>query len=77
MFVQKVMEHPEQVYKDVNHLLFESLLRLEPGRRQAKLICDWAIKVLCEKHTTSSLEECASTAPLLLLRFPAFQRNYL
>jgi len=68
-FVQKALAHPEQVYPDVNHTLFESLLRVEAGKRDARLICQWAVKLLRVRPANISAQACAEAAPLLLLRF--------
>lgn len=67
--VEKVLAHPEQVYPDVNHALFESLLRLEASPAEARRIRAWAVKLLREEPPIIGAQACAETAPLLLLRF--------
>lgn len=68
-FAQKALTHPEQVYPDVNHALLESLLRAEAGKREARLIREWAVKLLRERAVNVGAQASAETAPLLLLRF--------
>jgi hypothetical protein len=68
-FIEKALAHPEQVYPDVNHALVESLLRVEAAKRGARLIRQWAVKLLCERPPITGAQACAETAPLLLLRF--------
>jgi hypothetical protein len=69
MFVQKLLTHPEQVYSDVNHTLFESLLRLDASPNDAKVIRGWAVKLLDKWPSITGASACAETAPLLLMRF--------
>jgi len=68
-FVKAVWAHPEQVYPDVNISLVESLLRLEPNKRQKKLIRDLASQILKKNNGLIGHYECAAVAPLLLFRF--------
>jgi hypothetical protein len=68
-FVNKALTHPEQVYPDVNHALLESLLRAEAGKREARLIRQWAVKLLRGRTSNVGAQACVEVAPLLLLRF--------
>ncbi len=68
-FVKTLSAHPEQVYPDVTHTLFESLLRVEAGKSDARLIRRWAVKLLRARSANASDQARAEIAPLLLLRF--------
>jgi hypothetical protein len=68
-FVKQVWSHPEQVYPDVNIALVESLLRLEPNKRQKKLIRALAAQLLKTNSNLIGHYECAAVAPLLICRY--------
>jgi hypothetical protein len=63
------MAHPEQVYPDVNHIMFESLLRAKASRRESKVICVWAIRLLRQSTIDADHRACLASAPLFVLRF--------
>jgi len=62
-------QHDEQVYPDVNHLLAEGLLKLEPAKNEAARIRKIASDLLREKYRFPGWQRCALVAPLLVLRF--------
>jgi hypothetical protein len=68
-FVNTVLGHQEQVYADVNLVIFESLLRLEAMGDEAAEIRRLATWVLKRERNMTGLEDCAAIAPLLVLRF--------
>jgi hypothetical protein len=68
-FAQEVIQHEEQIYPDVNLVLVESLLRLEPSGTRSKTIRQIGSSLLSGKLKIVGWEECASVAPLLLLRY--------
>jgi len=68
-FLEQALAHPEQVYPDVNHVLFESLLRLEPNENERRLIRRVAVKLMREGRANINAQACAETVTLLLLRF--------
>jgi len=72
VFVEKVINHREQLYASVNLALIEGLLRLEVTGEDAKRIRQFSTKLLngdAQVKGMKGYEECASIAPLLLLRF--------
>ncbi len=68
-FAQKVWDHPEQVYDDVNAVVFEGLLRVEPNKVEASRIAKLASEVLRGVSARLSTPRCQQIAPLVLLRF--------
>ena len=68
-FVERMFNTPEQAYSDVNLVLCESLLRLEPAREGIKRIRGLALDILAGKRHFPGIPDCAAMAPLLILRF--------
>lgn len=68
-FVRLVREHDEQVYPDVNRVLFETLLRVEASGNDALEVRRLASAVLSGKARFPGIEQAAPIAPLLILRF--------
>ena len=68
-FLIDLWGHPEQVYPDVNQILTEGLLRLEPDAKEAKAIRKLASDLLSGKAKIIGGVRCASIAPLLILRY--------
>lgn len=68
-FADAVMNHPDQVYPDVNVAIVESLLRLEPSIADMSRIRRLAASLLSKQIAIPGAEQCAVIAPLLLLRF--------
>jgi hypothetical protein len=68
-FVGKARRHKEQIYEDVDLVLVESLLRLEPSSRQSVVLTKMALEMLKqigngERHVAFAPPVC-----LLLVRF--------
>jgi len=68
-FVKKVWEHPEQVYPDVNAVLIETILRLEPNNDERHSICTFASDLIRRRSSLVGYRDCSAVAPLILLRF--------
>lgn len=68
-FVMRVWMHDEQVYPDVNQVLAEGLLKVEPTPIEARVIRKIASGLLSGKYTVPGWQRCAALAPLLILRF--------
>lgn len=68
-FCERVWNDECQVYGDVNRVLVESLLRLEPDKAEAKRLRMLASRLLKGDLKFSGAAELAALAPLLLLRF--------
>jgi hypothetical protein len=68
-FVLEMWTHEEQVYADVNHIIAEGLLRVEPNRNEAKAICKVAMHLLRGRYSMPGADRCTAIAPLLLLRY--------
>jgi hypothetical protein len=68
-FVQKALNHEEQVYPSVSHVLIESLLRLEATGDEAVKVRKIGSDLVSRKSTLKGISECKEVAPLLLLRF--------
>lgn len=68
-FVLRLWKHEEQVYPDVNQILTEGLLKVEPSAAEAKSIRHVASQLLSGKHTFVGWQRCSALAPLLILRF--------
>ncbi len=67
-FVESVWHHNEQIYPDVNVALVESLLRLEPNKREYRTVRKIASDLLSGKLSLPGRSDCAAVAPLLILR---------
>lgn len=68
-FMNSLWNHPEQVYPDVNQVLVERLLMLEPNPAEAKSIRQLASGLLAGKSKAPGKDRCAAIAPLLILRY--------
>lgn len=68
-FVRKVWDNPEQVYPDVNVVLTETILRLEPNNYERRIICIFASDLLRCSSALVGYRDCSAVAPLILLRF--------
>jgi hypothetical protein len=68
-FVEAMMNHPEQVYPDINVALANSLLRLEPTSADIGRIKRIARSLVSLKQGMPGAEDCASAGALLILRF--------
>jgi len=68
-FADAVLAHQEQVYADVNLVVFESFLRLEATGSEAAKIRRIATTVVKRERILPGREDCAAIAPLLMLRF--------
>jgi hypothetical protein len=68
-FVFSVIDHPEQIYGDVNLTLVESLLRIEPDAHGGTQLRTFASELLRGVRVMPGRKECAAVAPLLVLRF--------
>jgi hypothetical protein len=64
-----LMQHPEQIYPNVNVTLIDSLLRLEADKSDSMRIRSLAASVLSGRTTAPGAAECKALAPLLILRF--------
>lgn len=67
-FIQALWQHSDQVYPDVNVTLVESLLRLEPGPRDARNVRRIAANLLSKRLPIPGWSDCAAIAPLIILR---------
>ena len=56
-FLHNLWGHPEQVYPDVNQILAEGLLRLEPEPKKPRPLGSW--HPICCLERPRSLETCA------------------
>lgn len=68
-FVIRLWMHDEQVYPDVNQMLAEGLLKVEPTTAEAGVIRKIASRFLSGKYKIPGWQRCAILAPLLILRF--------
>ncbi|MFZ1546970.1 MAG: RNA-directed DNA polymerase, partial [Candidatus Nitrotoga sp.] len=68
-FVLRLWKHEEQVYPDVNQVLAEGLLCVEPTLAEATVIRKIASRLLSQKYDMPGWQRCAALAPLLILRF--------
>ena len=68
-FTFGVINHPEQIYANVNLTLVESLLRIEPDANRGVLLRRFASDLLRGERCMPGRKECAAVAPLLVLRF--------
>lgn len=68
-FVLRLWRHEEQVYPDVNQVLAEGLLSVEPTSAEAAGIRKIASGLLSQKYDIPGWQRCAALAPLLILRF--------
>jgi hypothetical protein len=68
-FADVMMNHPEQVYPDVNVAIANSLLRLEPTQTEINRIRGIAKTLISRKQAIPGAEDCASAGALLALRF--------
>jgi hypothetical protein len=68
-FTLRLWSHPEQVYPDVNQVLTEGMLKLEPNKKEASGIRKIASGLLTEKYKIPGQQRCAVLAPLLILRY--------
>lgn len=68
-WVQLIMVNSEQVYPDVNVVLTESLLRVEPNQVESVEFRHFASSLLTGKNIFPGALECKALAPLLILRF--------
>lgn len=68
-FVLRLWKHEEQVYPDINQILTESLLKLEPGADEARAIRQIASALLSGEYSMPGWQHCAALAPLLILRY--------
>jgi hypothetical protein len=68
-FVFSVIDHPEQIYGDVNLTLVESLLRIEPDAHGSAQLRTYASELLRGVRVMPGRKECAAVASLLVLRF--------
>lgn len=67
-FIKSVILNPEQVYPDVNLILFESLVRLEPKQPEVDSILEFSMPFLAQRALPGA-RECAAIVPLILLRY--------
>jgi hypothetical protein len=67
-FAGLVMNHPEQVYPDVNVAIANSLLRLEPTQSEINRIRGIAKRLIGRKQPIPGADDCASAGALLALR---------
>lgn len=68
-FVLRLWGHEEQVYPDVNQVLAEGFLKVEPTPAEARAIRKIASELLSGKYQLPGWQRCAALAPLLILRF--------
>lgn len=68
-FVHELWEHPEQVYPDVNRVMMEGLLLVEPSKEDSQEILHFAADLLDGKLKIVGWKQCAALAPLLILRY--------
>ena len=68
-FVEGVWSDDRQVYPDVNRVLVESLLRLEPAADERKLLRQLATRLLQKRVKFPGSNIATTLAPLLILRF--------
>ncbi len=68
-FVLRLWGHEEQIYPDVNQVLAEGLLKVEPNPAEAGKIRKIASELLSGKIKVAGWQRCAVIAPLLILRF--------
>jgi hypothetical protein len=69
VWTELVMQHPEQIYPDINVALMEGLLRIEAATPEAARIRRIAASFLSGKTGVPGAVGCKAIAPLLLLRF--------
>lgn len=68
-FVLNLWGHEEQIYPNVNQLLMEGLLKIDPTQADSRRLRGVASGLLTGKHRMPGWEHCASIAPLLILRY--------
>jgi hypothetical protein len=68
-FVREVWSDERQVYGDVNLILIESLLRLEPTAAERPQLRELGTQLLRQEFKYPGATECMAVGPLLLLRF--------
>ena len=68
-WADQLMRHEEQIYPDVNTILIESCLRLEPNSCDLRKIRALASAFLAGTLPIAGADECRRLAPLLLFRF--------
>jgi hypothetical protein len=68
-FANQVWSHSEQIYPDVNSVVFERLLRLEPNASERKVVLETAFRALDGTWSVPGQHLCAAVAPLVLLRY--------
>ena len=68
-FVETLLHDPEQVYKDVNYQLIESLLKLSPEPATAKRLQKFGTQILDQTLRFPGDVEARSLAPLFILRY--------
>jgi hypothetical protein len=68
-FAESIWSDDRQVYADVNRVLIESFLRLEPSTAEAKRLRGVASNLLRREFRYPGASECMALGPLLLLRF--------
>jgi hypothetical protein len=68
-WADQLMRHEEQIYPDVNAILVESYLRLEPNSCDLRKIRALASAFLAGTLPIAGADECRRLAPLLLFRF--------
>jgi hypothetical protein len=68
-FMTELMENPEQTYPDVNLVLTEILLRLEPEKDALARLRELTKTLILSSRDIPGKGECAAVAPLLALRY--------
>ena len=68
-FTKALISDAHQVYPDVNLVLTESLLRLEPDKGTAGEIRRFASGLIAKTPSWPGASHCAAVAPLLILRY--------
>jgi hypothetical protein len=68
-FAKRVWTRRGQVYEDVNVVVMESLLRLEPDRTIAARLRTLGSQLLTGRVRIAGSRDCAAVGPLLILRF--------
>ncbi len=68
-FASSLVNNPEQIYPDINVVVVESLLRLEPLRPDKARLHKLGVALLKRQVSLAGADDCAVVAPLLILRF--------
>jgi hypothetical protein len=68
-FASSLVSNPERIYPDINVVVVESLLRLEPSRAGATRLRGLGVSLLKRQLSVVGADDCAVVAPLLILRF--------